>query len=497
MNLRSFLYGLTASCALLTSTSFFNLESASAQGLKSQTRPNFLFVLTDDQRKGAMGNDGNPLIKTPNLDRLAREGMAFRNAYVSTPVCSPSRGSILTGQYPHTHGVVKNSAYDALSHRLITFPQLLHNSGYYTAHIGKWHMGQDATERPGYDRWVCLRGQGEYFDPFLNIDGTETPTKGYVTDILTDYAVDFLKSSHGNKPFMLYLAHKAVHGPYTPPPRFAKEFADAKIIRSASAVPPGVPALPGDLEGKPAIKAGLAKAANQPNKGDFSPSDETIRKTLRSMMAVDESLGRILKTLEEIGQLDNTVVVFFSDNGYFWGEHSLGEKRLAYDESIGVPLLIRFPKRIKAGSTSDAFALNIDFAPTFLELANIPIPDNIQGRSLLPLLQGQTPAAWRQSFLTEFVPTNTEPYPAWKAVRTDQWKYIHYLGVNGQDELYDLKKDPHEIKNIINQPSARTGLTLMQAELKRLLDETSTQKPAVREDGASAISPKLQKRKTP
>ncbi len=271
MNLRSFLYGLTASCALLTSTSFFNLESASAQGLKSQTRPNFLFVLTDDQRKGAMGNDGNPLIKTPNLDRLAREGMAFRNAYVSTPVCSPSRGSILTGQYPHTHGVVKNSAYDALSHRLITFPQLLHNSGYYTAHIGKWHMGQDATERPGYDRWVCLRGQGEYFDPFLNIDGTETPTKGYVTDILTDYAVDFLKvrtatsrscSTWRTKPCMVHIRHHRALPKSLQMPK-----------SSAVQVPcPGVPALPGDLEGKPAIKAGLAKAANQPNKGDFSPS---------------------------------------------------------------------------------------------------------------------------------------------------------------------------------------------------------------------------------
>lgn len=488
MNRRKFLRGVTAGGALLTGASLLDLERAFAQGRAAanqpKARPNFVFVLTDDQRKGAMGNDGNPLVKTPHLDRLAREGMSFQNAYVSTPVCSPSRGSILTGQYPHTHGIVKNSPYDALSHRLITFPRLLHDVGYHTGHIGKWHMGQDATPRPGYDRWVCLHGQGEYFDPPLNIDGVETPTKGYVTDIITDYAVEFLKSPHDDKPFLLYLGHKNVHGPYTPPPRFAKEFAGQKITRTPSAVPPGVPALPGDLEGKPAIKAGLEKAAKGPTKGDFSPTDESIRKTLRSMMAVDESMGRILQTLEEIGQLDNTVVVFFSDNGYFWGEHSLGEKRLAYDESIGVPLLMRFPKMIQAGRTTGAFTLNIDFAPTFLELAGAPIPAHVQGRSLVPLLQGQTPRDWRQSFLTEFVPTGSEPYPAWQAVRTERWKYIHYVGVKGQDELYDLQNDPHEIKNIIQEPGAQTDLKTLQAELKRLLETTSTQKPAV--SGAKA-----------
>lgn len=483
INRRQFLGGMTAGGALLAGASLLEIERAWAQqkaaGEKGAARPNFVFILTDDQRKGAMGHDGNRLVATPHLDRLAREGMAFERAFVSTPVCSPSRGSILTGQYPHTHGVRRNSPYDALSHRLITFPRLLREAGYHTAHVGKWHMGQDATPRPGYDRWVCLKGQGEYFDPTLNIDGAPTATRGYVTDILTDYAVEFLHSEHGGRPFCLYLGHKAVHGPYTPAPRHATEFARDAIARAPGASRPGEPTQPGDLEGKPAIKAGL-----EADEGARSPSDESIRKTLRSMMAVDEGLGRILAALKESGQDENTLVIFFSDNGYFWGEHGLGEKRLAYDEAIGVPFLARCPSMIAAGSSTRAFALNIDLAPTLLELAQVPIPTHVQGRSLVPLLRGRTPPGWRQSFLTEFEPTAREPFPAWQAARTEDWKLIRYRGVEGADELYHLRDDPREIKNLIREPGAQAELRKMQAELERLLAQTSTQKPAVTEPTA-------------
>jgi N-acetylglucosamine-6-sulfatase len=287
-----------------------------------------------------------------------------------------------------------------------------------------------------------------------------------MTDILTGHAVEFLRRPH-RKPFLLYLGHKAVHGPFTPAERHKDLYSDQPITRAPNA---------GDtLEGKPVLRRPIEekpskKGAALPGRG---PSDEVIRNQLRALQAVDEGVGQMLKALEQTRQLDNTLVIFASDNGYFWGEHGLGDKRAAYEESIRIPLLMRYPRRIKAGTMLDEAALNIDIAPTVLDVAGAAIPQQIQGRSLAPLWQGER-SRWPRSFLTEYFAEPQYPrIPSWQAVRTEQWKYIHYTELEGMDELYDLKADPYELKNLIQEPGARTALATMQTELKRLLKETS------------------------
>lgn len=433
-------------------------------------RPNFVFILVDDLRKAALSSEGHPFSRTPNIDRIGREGMTFVNAFVTTPVCTPSRASFLTGQYAHTNGVRKNTRYEELSHRLVTFPRLLHEAGYESAYIGKWHMGQDDSPRPGFDRWVSFKGQGAYDDPALNVDGKQVGAKGYMTDVLTEHAVEFLRRGRA-KPFVLYLAHKAVHGPFTPAERHKRLFADRPIPRAPSAATPGAPTVPGDLEGKPALK-----------KSDTpSPTDEAIRNQLRALVAVDEGVGRVLQALEETEQLKDTMVIFSSDHGYFWGEHGLGEKRLAYDEALRVPLLVRYPPLVRAGARNERFVVSIDIAPTLLELAGVTIPPNLQGRSLAPLLKGQAPTDWRTSTLAEFEPTRQEPFPAWQSARTAGWKFIHYPGREGFDELYDLERDRFEMKNLISEPRAGADLKTMREELSKLLEETGRQKAAIAE----------------
>lgn len=467
---RTLLHALAGGTLLIGVTTPF---AAPVRAQAAAVRPNIVFILCDDLRKGALSSEGHPFIKTPNIDRIAREGVTFQNAFVTTPVCSPSRASFLTGQFAHTHGVRKNTRYEELSHRLLTFPRLLHDAGYNTGFVGKWHMGQDDTARPGFDSWAGLKGQGEYDNPTLNVDGKSVQTKGYSTDVLTDYAIEFLQRARA-KPFLLYMAVKAPHGPSTPAARHRTLFATQPIVRAPSAVAPGGKTVPGDLEGKPAVAAGIAKDAQS-----RAQNDEQIRKYLRTIVAVDEGVRRILKTLEDTKQLDNTMVIFTSDHGVFWGEHNLQEKRLAYDEALRIPLLVRYPKMVKAGTTSAPLVQSIDIAPTLLELGGAPIPPHIQGRSLLPLLRGETPTNWRTSILAEFEPTTQEPFPAWQAARTSDWKYIRYPGETGFDELYDLKNDRYEIKNRINEPGAQADLARMKAELAKLLEANSKQLAAV------------------
>jgi N-acetylglucosamine-6-sulfatase len=438
-------------------------------GTPAPRRPNVVFILCDDLRKGALGSEGHPFAKTPHIDRIGREGMTFTNTFITTPVCSPSRASFLTGQYAHTHGVRKNTRYEELSHQLVTFPRLLHDAGYETAYVGKWHMGQDDTPRPGFDRWVSFKGQGEYYDPQLNVDGKQTRAKGYATDVLTDYAAEFVRRPHP-KPFLLYLAHKAPHGPFRTAERHKTLYAGRPISRapSAAAVP--------DVKNKPALKRYTDKPI----------TDENIRNQLRMLTAVDEGVGRLFQALEETGQLDNTVLVFSSDHGYFWGEHGLTEKRLAYDEALKVPFLVRYPKSVAPGAKNERFVQSIDLAPTLLELGGAPIPAHIQGRSLVPLLKGQAPPDWRTSVLAEFEPTTQEPFPAWQAVRTAHWKYIHYLGAGeGLDELYDLEADPHELKNLAGEPGARAARKKMSEELSKLLLAYGGHKPGTAAPAAS------------
>jgi N-acetylglucosamine-6-sulfatase len=453
------------------------LVSGLAQSDQSrQLRPNIVFILIDDLRWDELGITGHSYTKTPNIDRIAREGALFRNAFVTTPLCSPSRASFLTGQYAHTHGIIDNVDRSAASHQLITFPRLLHEAGYEAAFIGKWHMGNDDSPRPGFDRWVSFKGQGTYLDPEINEDGQPVQSSGYITDILNGYAVEFIKRPH-EKPFLVYLAHKAIHPEvkqnndgsiniagaelFIPAQRHKNLFAGETIPRR-----PNYGRTPG---GKPALQR---RIGDLPPLGSATATrNSVILDRQRSLMAIEDGAGEILKALKETGQLENTVILFTSDNGYFYGEHGLSfERRLAYEESIRIPLLMRYPKAIKAGTVLEDFALNIDLAPTLLELAGVAAPDGIEGRSLMPLFQNKQ-AMWRKSFLIEYSSDKVFPrvlQMGYKAVRSEPWKYIHYLELEGMDELYDLKSDPYELKNVIHLPEAAKALQEMKQEMERL-----------------------------
>ena len=317
-------------------------------------------------------------------------------------------------------------------------------------------------------------GQGVYFDPEINVNGKSAVVKGYTTDILTDHAVAFLKRNH-SKPFLLYVAHKAVHpevtqfadgslsdpgaGKFLPAERHKTLYANERAPRRPNAH--------GGLQDKPALQRKLAGVP--PLSAATRTDDETIRNRLRMLQAVDEGVGRIFETLTRNGQLDNTIFVFTSDEGYFLGEHGLSvERRLAYEESIRIPLLIRYPKLIKAGATSEGFALGIDIAPTMCELAGTPPLARVDGRSLVPLLKGER-KGWRTSFLVEHFSDKVFPrmeHMGYRALRTDRWKYIEYTELPGMDELYDLKADPYEEKNLAGQAGMREIVRKLRAEMK-------------------------------
>ncbi len=424
--------------------------------------PNIVFILVDDLRWNALGCTGHPFVRTPHIDRLAKEGALFRNAFVTTPLCSPSRASFLTGQYVRTHGIRDNGDNGPRSHQLVTFPRLLHDSGYETGYVGKWHMGHDGSPRPGFDRWVSFEGQGQHVDPTLNLDGEARPVQGYLTDILTDYSVEFLRRPR-TRPFCLYLGYGAVHGPFVPAERHQTLYSDRPIPRTPNARDKN--------EGKPALNRPID---NEPTPGPGRRKrDETIRNQLRMLAAIDEGLGKILDALTENCRLDDTMVVFTSDNGFFWGEHGLGDKRWAYEESIRIPLLVRLPGQVRAGTRIDAMALNVDIAPTFLELAGSARPRDMQGESLLPLLRGQGTSRRESVLLEYFMEPRYRRAPTWQAVRTERWKLIRYPQLAGADELYDLREDPGEMENRLADPAAAATLKHLRAELDRLLLETN------------------------
>jgi len=463
----------TILCCLIPTTPIL------AQGRAAQTngpRPNVVFILIDDLRWDELGCAGHPYIQTPNIDRLAKEGAMFRNAFMTTPLCSPSRASFLTGKYAHTHGITDNVDRSEASHKLQTFPAMLHKSGYETAFIGKWHMGNDETPRPGFDHWVSFKGQGTYFNPDINEDGKSVKREGYVTDILGDYAVKFIRRSR-QKPFLVYLAHKAIHPEVTQNNDGSINIADAEKFLPAERhrhayegkTIPRRPNYGRPPEGKRSL---LRQIGELPPLGPATVTpDESILGRQRTLLAIDEGVGEILRALKETGQLDNTVIVFTSDNGYFYGEHGLSiERRLAYEESIRMPLLVRYPTAIKPATVRNELALNIDLAPTLLSFARLPVPSDMDGRSLVPILKGER-AKWRNEFLIEYYSDKVIPRivrMGYRAVRTNRWKYIHYLELEGMDELYDLEADPYEMKNVIEEPRCANVLHEMKRELSRL-----------------------------
>ena len=448
-------------------------------------RPNVVVIVVDDLRWDEFGAAGHPYLQTPNIDRLVAEGAMFENSFHAVPLCSPNRASLLTGQYPSQHGIIDNVARNRVSHRLKTFPRTLQADGYDTAFLGKWHMGNDPTPRPGFDYWVGLPGQGRSENPEFFEDGRLHEVEGYTTDLLTERAIDFIERDRDG-PFLVYIAHKAVHPDvtqfddgstggsrgYIPAPRHVGEYSDKVFPRR----PNGVETL-ADLDDKPAIQRALAYRAT----GDVTAiygeveapktAERTIRRRAEMLLAVDDGVGRLLETLEQRGELDNTVFVFTSDNGFFYGEHGLtSERRLPYEESIRNPLVIRYPPAVEAGSRPTALALTVDLAPTILEFAGSEIGDHIQGRSLVPVLRGDD-SNWRESILIEFY-TYENPFPHlmdmdYRSIRTDRYKYIHWVQHPGLDELYDLEADPYEMTNLVNDP----GSAELRAELRERLGQ--------------------------
>ncbi len=440
--------------------------------------PNIVVVLVDDLRWDDIAIAGHPFVETPHIDRLANEGARFLNAFAATPLCSPSRATILTGQYAHTHGITDNTARDAASHALPTFAVPLAAAGYQTAFIGKWHMGNDDTRRPGWTRWIAMKGQGEAVNPKLNVDGERREVPGHVIDVLTDYAVDFMKQA-GDRPFMLLLAHKALHPNimqrddgstetlagqpegFIPADRHRGRYATATVPRrpNANRAPVRKPALQRQIPGLPPLGAATATP------------DTDVRARLEMLLGVDESLGRIVQTLDDLGELDNTVIIFTSDNGYFYGEHGLNEeRRLAYEETARVPLIIRYPKLARAGTTPAQMVQTIDIAPTILALAGVTDTVQRDGMSLVPLL-GEGASPWRSSLLIEYYSDTVFPRiltMGYEAVRTDRYKYIRYTELPAMDELYDLETDPFEMDNLMGSPQAQVLLPELQAELARL-----------------------------
>ena len=457
---------------------------------KPRAKPNLLVILVDDLRYDEFGAGGHPYMKTPHIDRLAAEGALFERAFHTTPICSPNRASIVSGQYASRHGIIDNVARDAMSHRLPNYHLELKKRGYRTAHIGKWHMGNEGGPRPGYDYWVSYDGHGRINNPRLNHDGKYVQHQGYVTDIMNTLAVDFLDQhdkEHGKKPFSLFLAHKAVHPDaeqaadgtfrvdgYVAAERHRDLYRGAVFPKSPNMLTPAevIKQKPAwaecfDLKREPASQAVL--------KAVHSGEQEEIRLRAAMMASVDDGVGMVLDKLASQGKLDDTCIVFLGDNGYFFGEHGLGpERRFAYEEGIRSPFLVRYPPRVKAGSRVKDLVICQDIAPTMLELAGAKPGPQIQGRSLLPLFTGKR-AAWRKSFLIEYWAENAMPWlvgMSYKAVRTDRYKLIHWVnrGRAGElDELYDLERDPYELKNLIRSGAAAPVRDKLRRDLRKLV----------------------------
>jgi len=451
-------------------------------------KPNLLVILIDDLRYDEFGAGGHPYMKTPHIDRIAREGAIFERAFHTTPICSPNRASIMTGQYASRHGIIDNVARDAMSHRLPNYHLGLQKLGYETAHVGKWHMGNDGRPRPGYDHWVSFDGHGRIENPKLNINGAYEQRSGYITDLLNDFALDFLERKR-TKPFSLFLAHKAVHPDaeqaadgkldlvgYLPAERHKDLYMGAVFPKLPNMLP-----LAQVAKQKPAWAEAFQLKQSDKSRALLEPihagTQEEIRLRAAMMASVDEGVGRIFEVLERTGQLDKTLILFFGDNGYFFGEHGLGpERRFAYEAGIRSPFALRFPPKIKPGSRVEQLVICQDIAPTFIELAGGKPGPHIQGRSLLPLLRGK-PRDWRRSILIEYWAEQAMPWlvgMTYKAVRTDRYKYIHWVnrGRAGElDELYDLEKDPWEVKNL-NASRAHAGVrSKLRQDLKRLVAE--------------------------
>ncbi len=493
-------------------------------------RPNIIFMMTDDHTTQAMTCYGGTLVQTPNLDQIANEGMRFDNCYVTNALSGPSRACILTGKFSHSNGYKDNqSVFDG---NQTTFPKLLQQAGYQTAMIGKWHL---ISEPQGFDYWSILTGdhqQGYYYQPEFNENGTTIVEKGYLTDVVTDKTIRFLEHRDKSKPFCVMYHQKAPHRNWMPAPRHLGKFNDVVFQEPANLFDEYQTRSRAAREQDMSIEHTLnlrwdLKIATPEEMNDTSVQDkfyrayhrmtpqeqqkwneayaprineynslklkgkdlvrwkyqQYMRDYLATTLAVDENIGRLISYLRESGELDNTIIVYTSDQGFFLGEHGWFDKRFMYEECQRMPLLVRYPKLIAPGSVSSALCMNVDFAPTFLELAGVKIPQDMQGKSLMPVLsnKGKTPKNWREAVYYHYY-----EYPAEHSVkrhygiRTQNYKLIHFYDDTDEWELYDLKRDPQEMYNGWNDENFSGVKKDMLLKLKKIRAEYNDTTPAIR-----------------
>jgi N-acetylglucosamine-6-sulfatase len=488
---------LFAGCATNdTSTNSAELQIRLIKGVKPR---NVIFILSDDHRFDFMGFTGKvPWLKTPHMDRLAKEGAYFKNTFVTTALCSPSRASILTGLYSHSHQVVDNQA--PLPSDLVFFPQYLQQAGYQTSFFGKWHMGNESDEpRPGFNHWESFKGQGVYYNPTMNINGKQVvySDSTYVSDLLTDHAVQWLTHRDPDKPFFLYLSHKAVHADFMPAKRHYKKNENEPIE-----LPPSFRTSDTQVKGKKLTNESIEKEVikNEPWRGDEyygkgrTPDWQRMQREswhgvdymyhgqisfadfykryCETLLAVDESVGAILKYLDENGLAEETLVIYMGDNGFSFGEHGLIDKRHFYEESVKVPFLIRCPELFGGSKTMEPMIQNIDVAPTILAAAGIEKPSHFQGQSILPLLQEKS-YSWRDKIFYEYYWEYEFPQtPTMHGVRTDRYKLIRYHGIWDTNEFYDLLEDPNEMNNLIASPEHQALIESLTNDIYDWLEHT-------------------------
>jgi arylsulfatase A-like enzyme len=458
-----------------------------AHAADAPQRPNIIYIMSDDHAAHALSCYGSKINQTPNLDRIASAGMRFTNCFCTDSLCGPSRAVLLTGKYNHLNGFRDNSGKTIFDGSQQTFPKLLQKAGYQTAIVGKWHLNSDPT---GFDYWSILPGQGRYHDPVFITMGQKATVKGYVTDIITDKAMDFLKQRDPSKPFCLLYHHKAPHRSWEPDDKHAHMYDDVEI--------PTPLTFNDDYSHRTSAahdqQMEIAKYINkQDTKGDPSPGlagaelkkwkyERFIKDYLRVVASLDDNVGRMLDYLDKSGLAKNTIVVYTSDNGFFLGDHGWFDKRFMYEESLHIPLLVRWPGHIKDGVVSSAIVSNVDFAETILDAAGVTVPADMQGHSMIPILTnaaGAAPADWRNAFYYHYYefpqPHHVQPHIG---VRNDRYKLINFYGPK-EWELFDLQKDPHELVSVYEDPAYADVVKKMKDELERLRTELKDNDPLV------------------
>ena len=436
---------------------------------RKEIRPNILFIMSDDHASHAISAYGSRINRTPHIDRIAREGMRFDHCFCTNSICAPSRAVILTGQYSHLNGVINNSRRFDGSQQ--TLPKLLQRAGYQTALVGKWHLKTPPT---GFHYSNVLPGQGEYHNPVLIENGLRKRHTGYVTDLITDIAIEWLKGRPSDKPFFMMLHHKAPHANWEPDEKHADMYEDVDI--------------PEPLTFNDTYQGRTDQIKNHrlhvgPKQWElhfkrFGPLPEGMseqetkewvyqvymKNYLRCIASVDDNVGRVLDYLDEAGLRDDTIVIYTSDQGFFLGDHGLYDKRFMYEHSLRMPLLMRYPKEIPRGLTADEIVLNLDFAPTLLDYAGVAVPADIQGRSFRAIAHGRTPRDWRKTMYYRFYESAFGIGPQ-EGVRTRRYKLIHFLYGDRGWEFYDLQKDPDEMMNQYGHPECRELVETLKTEL--------------------------------